>query len=128
MMKYRLIGVDNYNVKILSLPLAHPRIHKFRSPSVKLGEAFSLTCFATGNPKPRVWWEKKDEKTSTFEHVDNKQSEVLHFKAVDESNLGSYRCFAQNGFKTVKKDVQLGLCLLPNSYTRWLFVCVSKLN
>ena len=66
---------------------------------------------ANGNPKPRVWWEKKDNKTSMFKRVKNERSDELHFDTLDERNLGDYRCFAQNEEKTSSWDFKLS-----NSY------------
>ncbi len=73
-----------------------------------LGEEFSLKCVASGNPKPRVWWEKKDAKTSKFKRVENERSDELHFDILDESNLGDYRCLAQNEDKPSTKNYKLG--------------------
>ena len=64
---------------------------------------------ASGNPKPRVWWGKKDKKTSLFKRVKNERSDELHFDTLDESNLGDYRCFAQNEEKTSSRNFKLGL-------------------
>ena len=86
---------------------------------IVLGEEFLLKCNTSGNPKPHVWWEKKDDKTSTYKHVVNKPSDELHFSTLEERNLGIYRCVAQHGNKTVTRPFKLGL--LYNTYKKLLF-------
>ncbi|CAB4006801.1 vascular endothelial growth factor receptor 2-like [Paramuricea clavata] len=89
--------------------LVPPMISAFRprTKSIVLGQEFFLKCVANGNPKPRVWWEKKDKKTSMFKRVKNERSDELYFDTLDESNLGDYRCFAQNEEKTSSLDYEL---------------------
>ena len=86
-----------------------------------LGQEFFLKCVANGNPKPRVWWEKKDKKTSMFKRVKNERSDELHFDTLDESNLGDYRCLAQNKEKTSSLDYELGL--FHNIYIQIFIYC-----
>jgi hypothetical protein len=50
-----------------------------------------------------------------FKRVKNERSDELHFDTLDESNLGDYRCFAQNKEKTSSLDYELGL--FHNIYT-----------
>ncbi|CAB4006860.1 vascular endothelial growth factor receptor 2-like, partial [Paramuricea clavata] len=89
--------------------LAPPVIIAFvpQTKSIVLGQEFFLKCVANGNPKPHVWWEKKDKKTSMFKRVKNERSDELHFDALDDSNLGDYRCFAQNKENTSLGDFKL---------------------
>ncbi|XP_028403689.1 fibroblast growth factor receptor 2-like [Dendronephthya gigantea] len=88
---------------------APPQINEFPSPTVELGEVFSLKCVANGNPKPRIWWEKKDAESSTFKRVNNERSYELYFEKVDRNILGSYRCLAENGIKKVIRNFTLAL-------------------
>ena len=79
---------------------------------IQLGQKFFVKCLASGNPKPRVWWKKKDKKTLRFRSVENLRGDELHFDTLDESDLGDYRCFAQNEDKPTTRDFKIGLFIV----------------
>ncbi|XP_078700003.1 kin of IRRE-like protein 2 [Branchiostoma floridae x Branchiostoma belcheri] len=67
---------------------------------------FSLNCFADGNPKPHIRWQRKD--TSLY------WENPLRFHRVRYDVEGTYQCVAtSDGFPVVTKDVELDVLGKP---------------
>ena len=90
---------------------APPTISEFKNnQEIELGQRFFLQCLASGYPKPQVWWEKKDKETSKFTRLENARNDELRFDQLEESDLGIYRCIAQNeNDETDTRNFTIGL-------------------
>lgn len=56
------------------------------------GDEATFQCIATGNPTPKITWNKDGRTVAT--------GETLSFKA-NRTNSGKYWCLADNGFDTI---------------------------
>ena len=93
-----------HNVLIL---LAVPVIIDLKEQyEVSIGQNFSLNCLSDGNPKPEVWWEKKEY--DKFARVKNSHSQ-LTFGMMKEEDFGSYVCVARNNIDQARKEVAIGM-------------------
>ena len=68
-------------------PVALAPLH---NQTLMSGETLTLTCNATGDPKPNFWWFKDEE------HLPGQLSEVLTLKDVSSNASGLYYCIAGN--------------------------------
>ena len=68
-------------------PVALAPLH---NQTLMSGETLTLTCNATGDPKPSFWWFKDEE------HLPGQLSEVLTLKDVSSNASGLYYCIAGN--------------------------------
>ncbi|KAG8192925.1 hypothetical protein JTE90_025633 [Oedothorax gibbosus] len=58
--------------------------------TVKEGETVTLTCTATGNPKPRISWKHAGR------HYDNGDGTNYHISSAQKGDSGEYECIADN--------------------------------
>ncbi|XP_066151083.1 limbic system-associated membrane protein-like isoform X2 [Euwallacea fornicatus] len=95
----------NYSCKLAVLTKTQPQVvhqvfgkispnitHLFVDPNKKVfdsGASFTLTCQASGYPKPKIQWHKDNEKLGT-------EGESLTITNAKPSHAGNYRCFADN--------------------------------
>ncbi|UYV62091.1 hypothetical protein LAZ67_1007780 [Cordylochernes scorpioides] len=56
------------------------------------GNSVTLSCHARGSPTPRISWSRLDR-----EEIQNSNSSTLVLNPVGRSNVGKYRCTADNG-------------------------------
>ena len=90
---------------IVNIAAATVMSPKKTSYEVDLGEPFSLVCLSKGNPKPRVWWIRNEE-GKRFQ----RQGNNLNF-TVEQDNLGSYQCVAENMFGRDNFTISIGLSI-----------------
>ena len=96
---------------IVNIAAATVMSPKKTSYEVNLGEPFSLVCLSKGNPKPRVWWIRNEEGKGF-----QRQGNNLNFTSLEQDNLGSYQCVAENIFGRDNFTISIGLsikCLIP---------------
>ena len=67
-----------------------------RQSRVDAGKNLTLLCNASGDPQPSIIWTKNGVPETQF----NVSSNRLHFVNVQRSNVGSYKCTANNGYGT----------------------------
>ncbi|XP_022805185.1 protein turtle-like, partial [Stylophora pistillata] len=64
------------------------------TPLLTIGENYTLTCNASGDPFPKITWTKDGTPAEEF----NVTGYKLHFTNVELKDVGSYRCTASNGY------------------------------
>ncbi|VDP03249.1 unnamed protein product [Soboliphyme baturini] len=93
--------------------------------TVMPGGRVQLTCFATGNPPPKIKWTKKDGVLpDSTEHITD---EVIAFSEVSEKETGVYRCTGENGVKgPAFADVTIVLQSTPSVTAPVRFIPVQE--
>ena len=89
----------------LSDPQADPQENKFQAPKFttetqvaplhyfrKIGETFSVTCEALGNPIPEIVWLKNGHKLSSGANYIHAGKSSLDLVVLDASDAGFYSC------------------------------------
>ncbi|CAG2104559.1 unnamed protein product [Medioppia subpectinata] len=80
---------------------------------VRESQNVSLTCKATGNPKPSIIWRKQDGQplpidTNTNQIIESVESEVLHLTEVSRMAIGYYVCIASNQINpSIRRNIYL---------------------
>ncbi|XP_044170543.1 LOW QUALITY PROTEIN: hemicentin-1-like, partial [Acropora millepora] len=91
------------NVQYKPAFATHPR-----SQTVREGDNVTLSCHATGNPKPTISWTIDGSTVNIKVHPrvslgpDNKQLTVRNVKRTDSNH--QYRCLANNSVETITSD------------------------
>ncbi|XP_066254455.1 limbic system-associated membrane protein-like isoform X2 [Euwallacea similis] len=113
----------NYSCKLPVTPTIQPEIvhqvfgktspnitHLFVDPNQKvfdIGASFTLTCQASGYPKPKIQWHKDNEKLGT-------EGESLTITNAKPNHAGNYRCFADNKIgKPDHKYIKISINHIP---------------
>ncbi|XP_078380217.1 uncharacterized protein LOC144663159 [Oculina patagonica] len=65
-----------------------------REPQLSIGQNYTLTCNASGDPHPIITWTKDGVPANQF----NVCGYLLHLVNVQRKDAGSYRCTASNGY------------------------------
>nr|XP_039264284.1 contactin-2-like [Styela clava] len=73
-------------------------IQKIESISADLESSLSMTCSATGLPKPAYTWYKNLEEIDSSQLKVMEDSTILIIKKLDESHAGVYQCLVENSF------------------------------
>ncbi|KAL3289563.1 hypothetical protein HHI36_022980 [Cryptolaemus montrouzieri] len=84
---------------------------------VREGANETLTCKATGFPKPSVKWKRDDNSKITINKsliVSEWEGEVLELTQISRLNMGAYLCIASNGVPpTVSKRIKVSVDFPP---------------
>ncbi|EDO45100.1 predicted protein [Nematostella vectensis] len=86
-----------------------------RSTAVLRGKSAVLTCYATGDPMPRIAWSKKDG-TIPPERI-RSNNHVLLIPHATSRDAGTYSCIATNYIKEVTSETNLTIIDVPNINT-----------
>ena len=94
-----------FSLFFFSDPQANPQENKFQSPKFttetqvaplhyfrKIGETFSVTCEALGNPIPEIVWLKNGHKLSSGANYIHAGKSSLDLVVLDASDAGFYSC------------------------------------
>jgi len=114
-------GKAQVNIHLLVLdPQANPQENKFQSPKFttetqvaplhyfrKIGETFSVTCEALGNPIPEIVWLKNGHKLSSGANYIHAGKSSLDLVVLDASDAGFYSCMARNAIGSVTQNYSL---------------------
>ena len=95
----------HFSLFFFSDPQANPQENKFQSPKFttetqvaplhyfrKIGETFSVTCEALGNPIPEIVWLKNGHKLSSGANYIHAGKSSLDLVVLDASDAGFYSC------------------------------------
>ncbi|KFD53483.1 hypothetical protein M513_05589 [Trichuris suis] len=91
-----------------------PRVDFF-SPSVEVNEDddAAMSCTATGNPPPEVFWFKNDFRISNDSKYMTEETGSLLIRQVNADDIGSYECRATNLLGSVSRSIDLSVFLKP---------------
>ena len=75
---------------------------------VKLGALWNVTCKATGNPVPIVYWRKEKTQEVVTQKRRVPEGVMLAILPVTEADVGNYTCVAENSQDITTAHVKLG--------------------
>ena len=70
------------------------------------GESLSVSCMATGDPQPRIWWSKVVD-TTLQRLVTPADPNMLELRSLDKTDTGEYVCQARNKIGTAEANIFL---------------------
>ncbi|XP_022805173.1 uncharacterized protein LOC111342364 isoform X2 [Stylophora pistillata] len=88
----KVVGQDSVTLDVVVPPKI--TVTPEPKPSLTIGENYTLTCNASGDPFPNITWTKDGTPAEEF----NVTGYKLHFINVELKDVGSYRCTASNGY------------------------------
>ncbi|KAL9964729.1 hypothetical protein ACROYT_G028409 [Oculina patagonica] len=87
-------SVSIVNIKFaLSVPPSIT-VTPLRMADIEVGNDLTLTCYASGDPKPTIIWTKDSMPVEKF----NASGHFFHLVNAHRKDAGSYRCTASNGY------------------------------
>ena len=103
-----LLISDCLYFSLSTAPHKHPRIIEHpTNVVVKMNEAATLTCKASGKPPPQIEWFKDGEKLTVTDNrviLPNGSLYFLHARVSQENDTGTYFCVARNDVGRVKSQ------------------------
>ena len=75
---------------------------------VELGALWNVTCKATGNPVPFVYWRKEKTQEVVTQKRRVPEGVMLAISPVTEADVGNYTCVAENSQDITTAHVKLG--------------------
>jgi len=114
-------GKAQVNIHLIVVdPQANPQENKFKAPKFttetqvaplhyfrKIGETFSVTCEALGNPIPEIVWLKNGHKLSSGANYIHAGKSSMDLVVLDASDAGLYSCMARNAIGSVTQNYSL---------------------
>jgi hypothetical protein len=85
--------------------LTAPSISISGLENVLVGENLNLLCEVSGEPSPRVSWEKDGALISDYK--------IIQIENITRENAGQYKCIAENSHSTVGKSIFVDVAHLP---------------
>lgn len=82
-----------FTLVALSVPPSNT-VTPVRMADIEVGNDLTLTCYASGYPKPTIIWTKDSVSVKEF----NASGHFLHLVNAHRKDAGTYRCTASNGY------------------------------
>lgn len=84
-------GSSTIELVVQSRPILETTYSKI---AAEIGQAVTLTCRVSGQPKPKITWKRNEQIMDCDELIDDKC--YLRLSRMTEKDFGSYRCVAEN--------------------------------
>ncbi|KAJ0172778.1 hypothetical protein K1T71_011917 [Dendrolimus kikuchii] len=81
--------------------------------ATNMDTSLTISCKATGKPKPYVQWSKDDFYLRKDSRYDTNIEDTLIIKSPTEDMSGNYTCIANNVYGTVNKTIEVRIYPLP---------------
>ena len=94
-----------------------------RTSRVDAGQNLTLTCNASGDPKPNITWTR--EGATQANQLVNATGNRLYLVNVQKKDVGSYRCTASNGYGTASS---LALVNVICKYSHNLYFYIEQVS